>query len=356
MRLTHEQARQLIIRTLLRHKLSPPDAEVTADALVEAELRGRPTHGLMRVTQVTRACDDVRGEPPAFAKAPADATASTFAEATADKSAGKPRLPAGKPALVTGRGAVACLDGHGHLGYVVCRRAAEEAGRRAERHGFGLVAARNTRHMGMLGYYVDLLARRGQIGLAFADCRPLVAPFGGINPVLGTNPIAAAFPWQPHPILLDVGTSAATFGEVLLARGQGRPLPEGVALDKDGQPTTDPKRAAEGALLPWAGHKGYVFGLLAQLLAGALTQAGGLPTRGDDYGMLILAMRTDLFGDAAGYEAEVTRLVHAIRASRRRPGVSEILLPGERAYRERDRRLREGLEISDALYREIETA
>jgi len=320
MRLSAEAAQALVVQTLARSGLSSHDAEIVAQALVEAELCGRATHGLARLPGIARTCRELCGGP---------------------------------PVLVTDRGAAACLDGRGGLGYVVCHRAVREATERAQRHGLAVVAVRNVRHMGMLGYYVRLLAERDIVGLAFADCRPLVAPFGGTQAVLGTNPIAAAFPWQPFPIVIDTGTSAVTFGDVMLARTQGRPLPAGVALDSDGRPTIDAAKATAGALLPWAGHRGYVFGVMAQLFAGALTLAGGLPTSGDDYGMLILALRANLFGEREAYMAEVSRFVAATRAARKASGVREILLPGERAWRERSRRLREGIEVPDELLREI---
>jgi L-2-hydroxycarboxylate dehydrogenase (NAD+) len=314
------RARGLATAILQRYGLAQEDAAIVADVLLEAELRGRPTHGLVRLPGIVRVCGQVA------------------------------RV---KCELVVDRGPCACVDGLHQLGYLACHRAAREAIARAKAHGVALVAVRRTRHMGMLGYYVDLVAREEMVGLAFADCQPLVAPWGGVSKVLGTNPIAAAFPWRPHPIVVDMGTSAITYGDLMMAQRLGGRIPEGAAVDEQGRPTADAAAARQGALLPFGGHKGYALGLMAQLLSGALTLAGGLPVRPEDYGFLILAVRVDVMGSAEGYRAEVGKLVAAIRSSRPMQGFDEIRLPGERAYREREKRQREGIPVDENLWREL---
>lgn len=312
--------REIITRVLRKRGLSAEEAAIVSDILTEAELRGRPTHGLMRLPGIANAASE---------------TAGIQAELAID------------------RGACACIDAKHQLGYLACHRAATEAIARGRQHGLALVGVRNTRHMGTLGYYVDMIARQGLVGLAFADCIPLVAPHGGIDKVLGTNPIAAAFPWPPHPILIDLATSATTLGDVMIAQRKGETISPGQALDKDGHPTTDPGAVRPGALLPMAGHKGYALGLMAQLLSGALTGAVGLPLRYEDYGALFLAVRLDALGSAEQYRAGVDEVVRAIKSSRRAKGVGEILLPGERAYRDRERRLREGISVEENLWGEL---
>ena len=321
MRMRTDDVRGLIVAVLCRHRLPEAHAQITADVLVEAELRGRKGHGLARLEGIADMCDDLGEE----------------------------------PALTVDRGAAACIDGRRYLGYVACHMAAQEARTRASRYGLSVVGVRHTRHMGMLGYYVDQLARHDLVALAFADCWPLVAPHGGVERVLGTNPIAAAFPHEPFRIVIDTGTAAITYGDILVAKAADRPLPEGAAVDAEGRPTTDPDAAREGALLPFAGHRGYVLGLMAQLLAGALPLGNGLPLTRDAYGALILAVRIDLFGDASVYRAEVAKLVDALHGARRREGIDEILLPGERAWREREQRLRDGIEVDDDFVRRAES-
>jgi len=317
-----KQVREIIGRVLLKRGLTTEEAAIVSDILTEAELRGRPTHGLMRLPGIAKASHEAAGI---------------------------------RSESVIDRGACACIDAKHQLGYLACHRGAAEAIVRAREHGLALVGVRNTRHMGMLGYYVDMIARQGIVGLAFADCIPLVAPHGGIDKVLGTNPIAAAFPWEPHPIVIDLATSATTLGEIMIAQHKGERIREGQVIDREGHPTTDPAEAREGALLPMAGHKGYALALMAQLLSGALTGAVGLPLRYEDYGALFIAVQPDVLGSAAQYRAEVEKVVRAIKSSRRAEGFDEILIPGERAYREREQRKREGISVEDALWRELQS-
>ncbi len=317
-----QQIRDLIARVLVKRGLTAEEAAIVSDILTETELRGRSTHGVMRLSAIAK---------------------------TATETAGI------KPEIVIDNGACACVDAKHQLGYLACRRGAIEAIARAKQHGLALVGVRNTRHMGMLGYYVDMIAREGIVGLAFADCAPIVAPHGGIDKVLGTNPIAAAFPWSPHPIVIDLATSATTIGELMLLQKKGGTIPQGLAIDKEGHSATDPTMARQGALLPMAGHKGYALGLMAQLLSGALTGAAGLPVRHEDYGALFIAIQPDALGTASQYHAEVEKVVRAIKSSRRAEGFDEILIPGERAYREREKRKREGIPVEDVLWRELQS-
>lgn len=320
-RVPADTLRDTLAAGLIRQGLSGEDARTVAEALTEAEMRGRPTHGLVRLAGLVAACGELSSE---------------------------------RPHVVEDRGATACVDGMHHLGYVACTMAADEAAARALRYGVAAVGVRRTRHTGMLGLYVERIARRGLVGLGFGDCCPLVAPWGGVEPVLGTNPIAAAFPREPDPVLMDLGTGAITYGEVMLRKHTGEPLPAGVALDAEGRPTSDPAAACEGALLPFAGHKGYALALIVQLLSGALTGAEGVPVRREEYGALFLALRRDAFGPSERVDAEAGRLVAAIKSSRRMAGVGEILLPGERGWRERARCLREGVAVPEALWREAQ--
>ena len=305
---------------LVRHGASAPDARIVADVLVEAELRGRPTHGLMRLPGILKVYDSG---------------------------------PRQGPRIVEEKGPRVLFDGCDNLGYVVGFRMAEKAVDVAKREKVAIVAGRNTRHCGMLGYYVSWMADRGIAGLAFAHCCPLMAPWGGAESVLGTNPIAAAFPADPHPILVDLGTSATTYGAARLAQQEGRRIPPGGALDRDGNPTDDPQKVGEGTLLPFGGPKGYALGVMVQLLAGAFTGAGAVPETHRDYGILLMGFRTDAFTDVEKYAAGVRELTERVKSARRVKGFDEILLPGERAYRERERGLREGIDVPDNLWNDI---
>jgi len=310
-----EEVRKLIEKACRGRGASDHEAKLFADVLIEAELRGRPTHGLNRLSGILKWLDG--------------------------------RAP-GAPEIVEERGPLLIIDGHDQSGYLVAAFMADEAARVAQEQGHALVGCRNTRHCGMLGYYAARAAAAGVIALMFADCSPLVAPWGGAESVLGTNPLAAALPHEPYPILIDMGTSATTYGALDVARRTGRPAPEGAVLDEEGRPTTNPD--AVHTILPLAGHKGYALGLLVQLLAGPVVGATAVPADHRDYGIFMLALRPNLFASGDHYEAGVGHLIETIKSSRKMPGCQEILIPGERAFREREERLREGIEISDDIW------
>ncbi|HRU07533.1 MAG TPA: Ldh family oxidoreductase [Candidatus Brocadiia bacterium] len=313
-----QDVRAALERGFAAHGAAQDEARLLADVLVEAELRGRSTHGLNRSGALARSLKECGREAP----------------------------------VLTERGPLITVDGRDRTGYWVASLMAGAAARAAFRNGMALVAAHNARHCGMMGYYVSRMAEQGVAAVMVAHCWPLVAPWGGIDPALGTNPIAAAFPRKPHPVLVDLGTSATTQGAIDWARRHGRPAPPQSAVDKDGRYTDDP--AAVHALLAFGGAKGYALGVMVQLLAGALTGAAGVPKDCTNYGMMILALRPDVFAPPGHYDQAVDEVVSRIKASRRMEGVDEILLPGERAWRERDRRLREGIEVSEEQWAKVE--
>ena len=297
------------------------EGEVVADALLEAELRGRPTHGLLRLPGICR----------------------RFAS----------RGPTHVTAVADG-GAWLHLDGGDGIGYVIAQRATELARERAREHGLSLVGVRRATHCGMLGYFTAQLALEGLVALMMTDCGAMVAPFGATSAVLGTNPLSIAFPHEPFPVLIDMGTSAATFGDVLVALREGRPLPEGAVYDASGSPTTDPAAAREGALRPFGAHRGSALALAVQLLSGALVGADPLPKRGLDYGLFLLAIDPGVFGTQERFQSGVQAVVEAVKSARPADGVSQVRVPGERAWRERERRLREGIDIPEGLLAELE--
>jgi LDH2 family malate/lactate/ureidoglycolate dehydrogenase len=184
---------------------------------------------------------------------------------------------------------------------------------------------------------------------------PAVAPFGGTRPALGTNPIAFGFPTDTDPLLIDMGTSAFMGTDLQFRARLAIPIPEGVALGPDGQPTTDARAARKGALLPFGGPDGGYkgFGLaLAMDALGAL--AAGARTADDVGGYLFIAFKPDLFMPEQDYRHEVTHRIEMIKATPRQDGVEEIRIPGERGYRTRARLLREGLEVDRKIYNALQ--
>src|SRR5688500_11814721 len=238
------------------------------------------------------------------------------------------------------------FDGGNQSGMLAMYHATRAVIERATAHGFALVGVNDIWMSGRSAYYVEMAARAGLIGIHTVAAPPLVAPLGGAKAVLGTNPIAFGFPMEPDPLVIDLGTSAF-MGTDLQFRGRlGIPLPEGVAIDEHGRPTTDAAAARRGALLPFGGHKGYVLALAMHAL-GVLCGGAASPARD---GYLFVAFKPDLFMPLEDYRRALAAEIAAIKATPRQEGVEEIRIPGERAYRERARLTREGLEIDRRIH------
>lgn len=239
------------------------------------------------------------------------------------------------------------LDGGNNVGMLALYHAAEAAITKAAAHGISLVSVTDAWMSGRSAYFVEMIARAGLVAIHTAASSRLVAPPGGREAVLGTNPIAIALPSSREPIVLDMGTSAYMMTEVMLRERLGELLPEGVALGPDGEPTREAALARRGALLPFGGYKGFGLALMIQAL-GALAGVGLQQEK--DSGYLFIAFRPELIGPADVFNVRVTQLIERIKGTPRQAGVEEIRIPSERAFRSRERLLREGLEIDQLVY------
>src|SRR5262249_20347081 len=239
------------------------------------------------------------------------------------------------------------FDGGNIVGMLALYRASEATIGKAQKHGIALVSVTDSWMSGRSAYYVEMIAKAGLVGIHTAASSELVAPPGGTRAILGTNPIAISIPSSRGPIVLDMGTSAFMMTEVMLRERLGEPLPDGVAIGPGGEPTTDPALARRGALLPFGGYKGFALALMVQAL-GVLAGSGS--EHASDYGYLFIAFRPDLLGPAEVFERRVTQLIERVKATPRQPGVDEIRIPSERAFRARERALRDGIEIDRRVF------
>jgi LDH2 family malate/lactate/ureidoglycolate dehydrogenase len=238
------------------------------------------------------------------------------------------------------------FDGGNNVGMLALYHAAQAAIDKSAAHGLALVSVNDAWMSGRSAYFVEMIAKAGLVAIHTVGSSRLVAPPGGAKAALGTNPIAIAVPSTRGPIVLDMGTSAFMATEVQLRARLGQLLPEGVAIGPHGEPTRDAALARQGALLPFGGYKGFGLALMMQALG--LLAGGGKD--GNDYGYIFIAFRPDLLGSADAFEARVTELVDHIKATPKQKGVTEIRIPSERAFRERERALREGLEIDRLVF------
>jgi L-2-hydroxycarboxylate dehydrogenase (NAD+) len=233
---------------------------------------------------------------------------------------------------------------------------------KAKKQGVGAVGVHNTNHFGIAGYYAELAIREWLIGIVTTTTDALVHPWGGVEPLIGTNALAIGIPSNP-PVLLDMAMSVAARGKLVEAVKEGKSIPESWAVDSEGRPTSDPKKGLEGALSPFGGVKGYGLALVLEVLAGPLVGAAagkevvgtlepvkGFSTKGD----FMIAIDPSAFGPADEFNARVQKFVIQLKSSRKAPGVKEILVPGEPEFRTREKRLREGIPIADGVLAELE--
>ena len=238
----------------------------------------------------------------------------------------------------------ALFDGGNQSGMLGMYYATREVIERATPHGLAIVGVNNIWMSGRSAYYAEMVARAGLIGIHTVAAPPMVAPLGGAQAALGTNPIAFGFPMDGDPLVIDLGTSAFMGTDLQFRQRLGIPLPEGVAIDERGRPTTDAAAARRGAILPFGGHKGYALALAMHAL-GVLS--GGT---GQEGGYLFIAFRPDLFVPLDEYRRALAAEIAAIKATPRQEGVEEIRVPGERAYRERARLSRDGIAIDRRIH------
>lgn len=244
----------------------------------------------------------------------------------------------------------ASYDGGNNNGMLAMYYGAQAAIDKAKAHGVSVVGVSNSWMSGRSAYFVEMIARADLVAIHTAASAPSVAPFGGSQAALGTNPIAFAVPTEEGPLVLDMGTSAFMATELELRRRLGQELPEGVAIGPDGTPTRDPVQARLGALLPFGGHKGFGLALIVQAF-GVL--AGGGNSAGAEDGYLFIAFRPDLLIPLEQAKREVSALIERVKAVPPQAGVREIRIPGEQSARNRERLLRDGLDIDRLVYDEL---
>ena len=322
MRIDAERVRQLCSQVLKQHCLTDDHVQVLADILVEAELRNRPTHGLIRLRNMMAKCRN----------------SGAFDTRTIAQGTGW-----------------AHIDGCGAIGYWTANEAVKTAIAGAQRDGLCLALVRNATHCGMLGYYVMKAVEQDLLAVMLCDCRPRIAPHGATEAVYGTNPIAAGMPSTDIPFLLDMSTASLTIGQLLVAQQQGESVDAALALDEDGKPTADPTSALAGAVRSFGGHKGAGLAMAIHLLSGPLAGAAALPRDGSNYGYLIHVIDPTLFGPLAEFKRGVTELIDATKNARAEIEDTEIMFPGERAWRAREKRLQEGIEVDPDLWREAQS-
>ena len=257
-----------------------------------------------------------------------------------DEKTGRPRTPI---RVERETPVSALLDGGNKVGYVAAFRGAEIATAKAKASGIAMVGVHNSYYSGRNAYYVEHIVRSGLVAIHTASAKPHVVPPGGRRPALGTNPFSVGFPSANGPIIYDIGTASLMWGEVLLMARLGETIPDGIGFDRDGNPTRDARAVAEdGSVTAFGGHKGYGLSFVIQALG--LLAGSGM----QDYGFLFIAIDPAIM--LPDFEAQMAELVARIKATPRQPGVDEIRIPSERAFREREQRRVEGIVLDRKVY------
>jgi LDH2 family malate/lactate/ureidoglycolate dehydrogenase len=310
-----DEARTLGERALRGIGYDAEEAHIIADHVIDAALCGYEYSGLAKILNIP--------EHPRFAQ---------------------PR----RPMTILHETEVSALyDGGNNNGMVAMYHAARAAIAKAAAHGIAIIGVTDSWMSGRSAYFVEMIARADLVAIHTASSGGAVAPHGGSRPVLGTNPIAFALPGDDGPLVLDMGTSAFMGTDLALRVRLGTPLPEGVAIDRDGNPTRDAKEARDGALLPFGGHKGFGLGLIVQAF-GLLGGAAAVADNNDGY--IFIAFRPDLLVPLADLKRELAALIARVKAVPPLPGFTEIRIPGEQSAKNRVRLAREGLEIDSLVY------
>lgn len=314
--------------------LSPQDSCLFAEALIDADLQGISTHGISRLSIYLERLQRGLIEP--------------------------------RAALQIDRrfGSVLTVDANNGLGQVQARKTLDLLIPMARKNGIAAATIHNSQHFGTLSYYCNLAAAEGMILLAMTNGEPAMSPEGGSHAFFGTNPIAASFPTgKGYPVKIDLSTSIVARGNIIAAQKSNSPIPPGWALNREGEPTTDPDEALLGAVLTMAGHKGYALAFMVEAFSGILSGSAIGSAVGSMYKDLQRSQNVGhffcLFNIAAFIEFDefIRRIDHTIdeiKKSAKRPNVTEILIPGERSARNASANRNHGIYIASHTLLELE--
>jgi L-2-hydroxycarboxylate dehydrogenase (NAD+) len=323
--ITAQQERSIITGILDIMGVPREDATIVADVTVDADLKGFSSHGIGRFPQYVKGlkCGTIKPQ----------------AEITIEKETVSTAL----------------LNGNHIFGQVVAYRAMELAMEKAKETGIGLVGIHDSNHFGVAGYYSDMALMEGLIGLVIANTEPAVAPIGGKEPIIGTNPLAIGIPSNKNYVSVDMATSASARGKLIEALRKGEKIPENVALDAEGNPTTDPEAALKGSILPFGSHKGYALAFMIEIMSGPLVRASfgksvtgtANPEKMCTKGDLMAAIDPSKFGDLEEFKEGVDDFVAEIKSS------DDVLIPGDMEVRSIEKFKKEGIPLDDKLLSQL---
>ena len=326
MKISIDNERKLIEEILKAYDVKDNEAGIVADVITDGDLKGFSTHGLGRFPQ--------------YIKSILAGTIKIDGDYEIEKETASSAM----------------INGNHKFGHYVTVKAMDLAVKKASECGVGVVGIHDSNHYGIAGYYSDMASVQDMIGIVISNTEPAMAPFGGKKALLGTNPITISIPTDDiHSyICVDMATSITARGKLLESKRKGEEIPEGLALDKDGKPTTDPAAGLEGTILPFGGFKGYALAFMFELLAGPLVNAAcGVDVQGTatpdvmcTKGDLLIVIDPEHFAGSMQFKFYVDQFVREIREEN---GV----IPGDREIENMNANMENGINVDEALYNQL---
>ena len=327
-----KEVEKLVYKIFLKHGMSSNHSKISAKAITNAELIGAPTHGLARLKMY---CDRI------------------------NKKLINPR-PKIKIKKISS--SVSHVDANNSIGFVAGEVGIKQAIKNAKKTGIGLVGIKNSGHYGLSGYYAEQAVKKNLIAFCFTNAPPAIAPFGARKSLFGTNPVCFGTPTSNKiPFIFDSSVSIINRGKIRVAARNKKKIPEGVALDKYGKPTTDALKALAGVQLPIAGFRGSGFAWMVDILSGVLTggnHGGKVKDPFDDFsgpqniGHLFFLLKPNLF--IGNYSQRIKENIKRIKRLPKIKGVKEILYPGENKFRRYKKNLKRNIIIPKNIQKDIE--
>ncbi|ARK28651.1 Ldh family oxidoreductase [Halalkalibacter krulwichiae] len=313
--------------------LTEENGRIVAESLISANLRGVDSHGVTRLPIYVKRLQTgaVTPNPNVQVEQESDATL--------------------------------LIDGNDGMGQIVGTKAIELGVEKAKKNGAVYIGVKNSTHFGTGAFFIQQALKHDMIAYAMSNAPSTMAPFGGIQPYLGTNPFAFGVPAQKNkPIIFDMATSVVARGKIISAEQRDEDIPLGWAIDKEGRPTTNAKEALEGTVLPFAGPKGYAISLMMDIMSGVLTGAGFGPHINNIYGdfdkpqnvgHFFQLIDVNRFMPAEHFKMRVDQMIDEIKSSPKAVGVEEIFLPGEIELNTEQERLNNGIHLGKEVYESI---
>ena len=324
--------KNILQKIFISHRLTKKHSSICANALINAELVGAPSHGLSRLKMY---CDRIN----------------------AKLINPRPKIKIKKISQ-----SITHINADNSIGFIAADLAIKTAINNTKKTGIGLVAVKNSGHYGLSGYYAEQAVKKKLISIIFTNAPPAIAPHGALKTLFGTNPICFGTPTASKiPFILDTSVSMINRGKIRVAAKLGNKIPEGVALDKYGKPTTDAKKALEGVQLPIAGFRGSGLAWMVDILSGVFTggnHAGRVKDPFNDFsapqniGHLFIVMKQGLFVGNS-YNKRIKENIKIIKKLPKKKGIKEILYPGQNKYSRYKKNLKKEIEIPEKILLEM---